>query len=99
LIIPSIRLTRARAAVIEEEIFQAIVAHGTLLMKGSWFCPEGQGEGDAMFFRATYAASPAGDIKEGVRRFGEALKSVFGLEGNVNGHVNGNGNGANGQSA
>ena len=85
---------------IEEEIFQAIVAHGTLLMKGSWFCPEGQKDGDAMFFRATYAATPLGDIKEGVRRFGEALRDVFGLE-KANGHANGaNGtNGTNGHAA
>ena len=66
----------------------AVVAHGTLLMKGSWFCPEGQKDGDAMFFRATYAATPLGDIKEGVRRFGEALRDVFGLE-KANGHANG----------
>ena len=79
--------TKSRAE-IEEEIFQAIVAHGTLLMKGSWFCPEGQKDGDAMFFRATYAATPLGDIKEGVRRFGEALRDVFGLE-KANGHANG----------
>lgn len=68
-------------AEIEDEIFRAIVAHGTLLMKGSWFRPEGQREGDAMFFRATYAATPLGDIREGVRRFGLAIRSVFGLEG------------------
>jgi len=84
-------------AEIEEEIFQAIVKHGTLLMKGSWFCPEGQKDGDAMFFRATYAATPLGDIKEGVRRFGEALRDVFGLQ-KVNGHANGNGNGTNGHA-
>jgi aromatic amino acid aminotransferase I len=70
--------TLARAE-IEEAVFQTIVKHGTLLMKGSWFCPEGQREGDAMFFRATYAATPLGDIKEGVRRFGEALMDAFGL--------------------
>ncbi|KAL1585930.1 hypothetical protein WHR41_04998 [Cladosporium halotolerans] len=75
-------------AQIEDEIFHAVVARGSLLMKGSWFCPEGQKDGDAMFFRATYAATPLGDIKEGVRRFGQALRDVFGLEG-ANGHPNG----------
>lgn len=87
---------RKRRDVIEEEIFHAIVAHGTLLMKGSWFCPEGQTEGDDMFFRATYAAAPFEDIREGVRRLGEAFRDVFGLErsaaGNANGICNGHTN-------
>ena len=47
-----------------------------------------------MLFPATYAATPLGDIKEGVRRFGEALRDVFGLE-KANGHANG----TNGQAA
>ena len=88
--------TMSRAE-IEEAIFQTNVKHGTLLMKGSWFCPEGQRDGDAMFFRATYAATPLGDIKEGVRRFGEALRDAFGLEKGENGHAKeldgGNGSG------
>lgn len=70
-----------KRAEIEEEVFQCIVRKGTLLMKGSWFCPEGQREGDGMFFRATYSAAAAGEIREGVRRFGEALRESFGLGG------------------
>lgn len=76
-------------AEIEDEIFHAIVARGTLLMRGSWFCPEGQKDGDDMYFRATYAATPLGDIKEGVKRFGQAIADVFQLGGEVNGHANG----------
>jgi hypothetical protein len=48
-------------------------------------------------FRATYAATPLGDIKEGVRRFGEALRDAFGLETGDSGHAKeldgGNGSG------
>lgn len=78
---------------IEDEIFHAIVDHGTLLMKGSWFCPEGQTDADEMYLRATYAATPLEDIKEGVRRLGEAFRAVFQLAPAANGYVNGKVNG------
>ena len=84
---------------IEENIFHGIVEHGTLLMKGSWFCPEGQAEGDDMFFRATYAATPLNEIKEGVRRLGEAFRDEFALPAAANGLANGRANGhANGHT-
>ena len=75
-------------AEIEEEIFHEIVEHGTLLMKGSWFCPEGQGENDAMFFRATYAAAPFDQIREGVYRLGSAIRASFGMPKLANGYSN-----------
>ncbi|KAK6434239.1 Aromatic/aminoadipate aminotransferase 1 [Oleoguttula sp. CCFEE 5521] len=80
---------RKSRADIEEEIFHAIIGHGTLLMKGSWFSPDGQGEGDDMYFRATYAATPLEDIQEGVRRLGEAFREVFAIEAVVQTNDNG----------
>ena len=68
------------------------VEHGTLLMKGSWFGSSEYGVPDKMFFRATYAAAKFGQIDEAIRRFGQAVRESFGLEGEVsNGVENGNG--------
>lgn len=64
---------------IEEELFQVIIAHGTLVMKGSWFCAEKSLPIDTMFFRATYAAARFGQIDEAIRRLGNALRDAFGL--------------------
>ncbi|GAB7364446.1 hypothetical protein MBLNU230_g4987t1 [Neophaeotheca triangularis] len=69
---------KSRAA-IEESIFQMIVQHGTLLMKGSWFCAEPSVDDGKLFFRATYAAAKSEQIEEGIRRFGEAVRESFGL--------------------
>jgi len=64
---------------IEDEIFHKTVQYKTLLMKGSWFCPEKGAMPDAMFFRATYAAAPFDKIQEAIRRFGDAVRDSFGL--------------------
>ncbi|KAK5147580.1 Aromatic/aminoadipate aminotransferase 1 [Rachicladosporium monterosium] len=64
---------------IEDELFHANMRHGTLLMKGSWFCPDKEVDTGKMFFRATYAAAPLDQIREAVRRFGESLREAFGL--------------------
>ncbi|KAK3615874.1 Aromatic/aminoadipate aminotransferase 1 [Elasticomyces elasticus] len=71
---------------IEDELFHANMKHGTLLMKGSWFCPDKTMANEKMFFRATYAAAPLDQIREAVRRFGEALREAFGLPAASNGH-------------
>jgi len=42
-----------------------------------------------MFFRMTFAAASSDAMQEGVKRFGEALRSVFQLEMNGHGVVNG----------
>lgn len=42
-----------------------------------------------MFFRMTFAAASSDAMKEGVKRFGEALRSIFRLEMNGHGMVNG----------
>lgn len=70
---------------IEEEIFQAIIQHGTLLMKGCWFCAEQDAKPEEMFLRATYCAAPFEQIQEGTRRLGNALRESFGIAIETNG--------------
>ncbi|MCJ1334741.1 Aromatic/aminoadipate aminotransferase 1 [Bachmanniomyces sp. S44760] len=75
---------------IEDEIFHAGIDRGVLSSKGSWFRAGGtaaaqteSAEPDAeLFFRFTFAAAPPEKITEAIRRFGEGLRAVFGLESN-----------------
>jgi len=69
----------------EDEIFHKIIQYKTLLMKGSWFCPEEGAKPDALFLRATYAAASRDKIQEGIKRLGEAVKDSFGITAEVNG--------------
>ena len=68
---------------IEEEIFQAGIAGGVLIAKGSWSRAEPDVEpsaNDDIFFRMTFAASGSEAVQEAVKRFGKALRVAFGLE-------------------
>ena len=66
---------------IEDEIFLAAISRGVLVSKGSWFRAErGRGEGDDMFFRTTFAAASELELIEGIRRLGEGIMTIFGLE-------------------
>ena len=68
---------------IEEEIFQAGIAGGVLIAKGSWSRAEPDVEPnvtDDIFFRMTFAASGSEAVQEAVKRFGKALRVAFGLE-------------------
>ncbi|KAF2459894.1 pyridoxal phosphate-dependent transferase [Lineolata rhizophorae] len=76
---------------LEDELFMASIAHGSLVMRGSWFLTDRSVEPDQLFFRATYAAAPADKIQEAIRRFGEALRESFGLEGGGGGGGEANG--------
>jgi aromatic amino acid aminotransferase I len=67
-------------AELEESIFQTSVAHGALVMKGSWFYADSQAKHETMFFRATYAAAPFDKINEAIKRFGDAIRDEFELE-------------------
>ena len=64
---------------IEAEVFHAGIDRGVLSSKGSWFRAEADG-GEDMFFRTTFAAASAEQVQEAIRRFGEGLRAVFGLE-------------------
>ena len=65
-----------------------------LVSKGSWFRAErGQGEGENMFFRTTFAAASEVQLTEGIKRLGQGIRTVFGLESanEVNGTKEANG--------
>lgn len=74
---------------IEEEIFQTVIRHKTLLMKGSWFCAERDANRETMFFRATYAAAQFDQIDEAIKRFGNAIRETFKRPAYSNGLTNG----------
>lgn len=64
---------------IEDKIWRAGCDKGVLSAKGSWSRAEAN-PGDEMFFRMTFATAGAEDVKEAIRRFGEALRVEFGLD-------------------
>jgi aromatic amino acid aminotransferase I len=65
---------------IEEQIFMASIDHGALVTRGSWFFASSDTEQPSMFFRATFAAAPFEQIDAAIKRFGDAIREVFGLE-------------------
>ncbi|KAK8219762.1 Aromatic/aminoadipate aminotransferase 1 [Zalaria obscura] len=64
---------------LEEQIFQTIIRHGVLAMKGSWFYADAGAKHDTLYFRMTYAAAAFDKIDEAVKRFGEGVREEFGL--------------------
>ena len=64
---------------LEDDIFHASIDHGVLTSRGSWFRAEGD-FGSELFFRTTFAAASAEQIDEAIKRFGDALRSAFGLK-------------------
>jgi aromatic amino acid aminotransferase I len=67
-------------ATLEKRIFDASIARGVLVAPGSWFHAEKDAPLPGLYFRATYAAASESDMAEAVRRFGGAVREVFGLE-------------------
>lgn len=68
---------RDKLLTLEHQIFTAAVRHGVLVAKGSLFRAEKNTDAE-MFFRTTFAAAPADRVDEAIRRFGEAVREVFG---------------------
>ncbi|KAJ5129821.1 uncharacterized protein N7515_005860 [Penicillium bovifimosum] len=66
-------------AAIEEEIFLSAVDEGVLLSRGNWFKPDHSTSQEKMFFRATFAAATAEKIDVAISRFGQTLRTQFGL--------------------
>lgn len=64
---------------IEQAIFQGAVDQKVLVSCGSWFAVDPSHEED-MFFRATFAAAPGDQIQEAIKRFGETLRTEFGIK-------------------
>ncbi|KAH8732841.1 pyridoxal phosphate-dependent transferase [Phaeosphaeriaceae sp. PMI808] len=75
---------------IEESIFFRNIDHGTICMRGSWFYADVEESHDTLFFRATYAATPADKMEEGIRRLGESMREEFNLGKYAKGAANGN---------
>ncbi|KAJ5602571.1 Aminotransferase swnA [Penicillium hordei] len=66
---------------IEKEVYDAAIECGALVVPGSWFLPdEGRGGMEGVFFRMTYAAASAEDMREAIRRLGMTLRGIFKLE-------------------
>ncbi|KKK19848.1 hypothetical protein ARAM_005446 [Aspergillus rambellii] len=74
---PGLSSGKTREA-IEEEVFHAAVKNGVLVSRGSWFKAKGLDE-NKMFFRTTFAAASSENITEAIKRFGDALRTEFGL--------------------
>ncbi|KXJ91474.1 putative L-kynurenine/alpha-aminoadipate aminotransferase [Microdochium bolleyi] len=62
---------------IEEEIYNACIANGVLVCRGSWFRAEPDVPLSGMFFRTTYAASSEENMVKGIERFGQAVRESF----------------------
>ena len=71
---------------VEDEIFHAAIAGGTLTSRGSWFRAESGNPGNDLFFRTTFAAAPNDQVAEAIKRFGDALRGVFRLDQATNGN-------------
>lgn len=52
---------------------------GALVARGSWFYVGREKHIKDMFFRITFAAATLNDVETAVSRFGDALRSSFGL--------------------
>lgn len=64
-------------AEIEEEIFHLCIEKGVLVAQGSWFAAEPEKPLEDLFFRATFAAAAPEQMREAIRRFGEAVKASY----------------------
>lgn len=76
---------------VETVIYEKGIEKGCVMVPGSWFKskgitnpPQPEIEEDeehkhTIFFRGTYAAVPLENLKDGLRKFGEAIKAEFGL--------------------
>jgi aromatic amino acid aminotransferase I len=64
---------------IESTLFDACIEQRVLLTPGSWFCAERNAHHEDMFFRATFAAAPADQMSEAIKRFGIAIRAIFKL--------------------
>jgi aromatic amino acid aminotransferase I len=62
----------------------ASIEHGALVTCGSWFSANSNCQQSSIFFRATFAAAPFDQIEAAIKRFGEAVREVFGLEKQAN---------------
>ena len=65
---------------IEDEIFMTAIEDFVVISKGSWFLAEQGDPRDKIFVRTTFAAATEEQLREGIRRLGDALRKTFGLK-------------------
>ncbi|KAK3300297.1 pyridoxal phosphate-dependent transferase [Chaetomium fimeti] len=64
---------------IEEEIFNSCISKGVLVARGSWFRAEQDIPPSGLYLRATYAAATPENMREAIRRLGEAIRESYQL--------------------
>jgi aromatic amino acid aminotransferase I len=64
---------------IEEKIFNSCIAKGVLVARGSWFRAEQHSPPSGLYFRATFAAATPENMREAIRRLGEAIRESYQL--------------------
>jgi aromatic amino acid aminotransferase I len=64
---------------IEEEIFNSCISKGVLVARGSWFRAEQNIPPSGLYFRATFAAATPENMREAIRRLGEAIRESYQL--------------------
>ncbi|KAH6853679.1 pyridoxal phosphate-dependent transferase [Chaetomium sp. MPI-CAGE-AT-0009] len=64
---------------IEEEIFNSCISKGVLVARGSWFRAEQDAPPSGLYFRATFAAATPENMREAIRRLGEAIRESYQL--------------------
>ncbi|KAK4153080.1 pyridoxal phosphate-dependent transferase [Chaetomidium leptoderma] len=62
---------------IEDEIFNSCIARGVLVARGSWFRAEHGTPPSGLYFRATFAAATPENMREAIRRLGEAIRESY----------------------
>ncbi|EAQ93376.1 hypothetical protein CHGG_01611 [Chaetomium globosum CBS 148.51] len=64
---------------IEEEIYNSCIAKGVLVARGSWFRAEQDVPPSGLYLRATFAAATPENMREAIRRLGEAIRESYQL--------------------
>ncbi|KAL1841118.1 hypothetical protein VTJ49DRAFT_7396 [Mycothermus thermophilus] len=64
---------------IEEEIFNRCIAKGVLVARGAWFRADQDKPPSGLYFRTTFAAATPDNMREAIRRLGEAIRESFHL--------------------
>ncbi|KAE8146897.1 putative aromatic aminotransferase Aro8 [Aspergillus avenaceus] len=72
--------TQRSPRMIEQDIYEAAIECGTLVVPGSWFlAPESRNTMQEIYFRMTFAAAPIESFDEAIRCFGFAVRRVVSL--------------------
>ncbi|KAI1634447.1 pyridoxal phosphate-dependent transferase [Biscogniauxia mediterranea] len=64
---------------IEKDLFDTCIDKGVLACRGSWFRAETDKDPSGLFFRVTFAAAAASDMRTAIERFGAAVRHCFEL--------------------